>query len=163
MWTGKKCIDMVERLKFNNLTMTLYAVICVIEKKSRIDLLRLSILTALLQDESVTNALNNAEESPSFANLRVVSRYMMANFNKRFYNTLPLVVNSLSMLLDARCINIENGEVASNERMECFSVSDKDIQKGKAASKIKKAAPKLLSIAEDVSTKKMVQQLNILI
>lgn len=163
MWTGKKCIDMLERLKFNNLTMTLYAVICVIENKSRIDLLRLSILTALLQDESVTNALNNTEESPSFANLRVVSRYMMANFNKRFYNTLPLVVNSLSMLLDARCINIENGEVASNERMESFSVSDKDIQKGNAASKIKNAAPKLLAIAEDVSTKKMVQQLNILI
>lgn len=143
--------------------MVLYTLICIIEKDRRIDMLRLSVLAALLQDESVTDAINYAEENTTFANLRVVSRYMVVNFNKRYYNTLPLVVNSLSMLMDAGCIKIENGEVLANERLESFWVNEHELELGEAAKKIRTAVPELQKIAEGVSTKKMVQQLNILI
>lgn len=154
---------MIERLKYNNLTMALYIIICVIEEKKHIDLLRLSVLAALLQDDGVVDVMNNREEDPTFANLRVVSRYMTVNFNRRFYNVLPLVVNSMSILLDAGCVSIENGEVFGNDKLETFSSGNDDIEKGEAARKIRQAVPSILRVTDDVSTKKMVQQLNILI
>lgn len=153
----------IERLKYNNLTMALYAVICVVAKMGRIDLLRLSVLVALLQDDSVVDVINCRDESPTFANLRVVSRYMTVNFNKRFYNALPLVVNTISILLDAGCVSIENGDVLGNNQLESFSLDNDEIEKGVAARKIEQAVPGLLMITEEVSTKKMIQQLNILI
>ena len=153
----------IERLKYNNLTMALYTVICVVVKKGRIDLLRLSVLVTLLQDDSVVDVMNSREENPTFANLRVVSRYMTVNFNKRFYYILPLVVNAISILLDAGCVSIENGNVWGNEKLKTFSLDNDEIEKGEAAKRIKHAVPGLLKITEDVSTKKMVQQLNILI
>ena len=112
----------IERLKYNNLTMALYTVICVVVKKGRIDLLRLSVLVTLLQDDSVVDVMNSREENPTFANLRVVSRYMTVNFNKRFYYILPLVVNAISILLDAGCVSIENGNVWGNEKLKTFSL-----------------------------------------
>jgi hypothetical protein len=154
---------MNKSLKYNNLTMVLYIVINTIKQKGEIDLLRLSVLTTLLLDDSIVEVLNNSEETPTFANLRVTNRYMMANVNKRFYSTLPLVVDALSILLDADCVTVDDGNVNKRGNIERFTFDVVTEDNGRSAVCINHAVPQLLNLTEEISTKRMIQILNILV
>lgn len=142
--------------------MVLYTVIDVLRRCGKIDMLRLSLMVSLLLDDRTVCLLERNRDEISFINLRILNRDMMANMNKRFYNTLPLFVNALAMLLDANCLRIENGAIMMKAEVagEVFAgMGDID---SIMASRIHKVIPKMLQICNDnVSTKRIIQTLNI--
>lgn len=142
--------------------MVLYIVIDVLRHCGKMDMLRLSLMVSLLLDERTVRLLERNRDEISFVNLRVLNRDLMANMNKRFYNTLPLFVNALTMLLDANCLRVENGEIIMKAEVagEVFAgMGDID---STMASRIHKVIPKMLQICNDnVSTKRIIQTLNI--
>ena len=100
-----------ERIRYNNLTMVLYIMVDVLKRSGRMDMVRMAVLTAMLQDDVIVELLTGKNENLNFANFRMLNKNMMVNINKRFYHTLPLMVNATSMLLDAGFMTIRDGEM----------------------------------------------------
>ena len=151
----------LERIKYNNMTMVLYIMVDVLKRCGRMDMMRMAVLTALLQDDAIVDLLLAKGETLNFANFRVLNKNLMVNINKRFYHTLPLIVNSSSILMDAGFMTITDGDMIVIERCEeaCFvEIGNVDSQ---SAQRIDRVLPRMLSICEDVTTKRMIKTLNI--
>lgn len=150
-----------ERIRYNNLTMVLYIMVDVLKRSGRMDMVRMAVLTAMLQDDVIVELLTGKNENLNFANFRMLNKNMMVNINRRFYHTLPLMVNATSMLLDAGFMTIRDGE------MQLADDSNKDVfaemgtVEGRTARRIDEVLPKMLAVCEGVTTKRMIKTLNI--
>lgn len=150
-----------EAIRYNNQTMVLYSVIVVLKYCGKQDMLRASILVTLLQDERIVSLLKESGEDVSFANLRILNRGMMANINKRYYHTLPLFVNAVSMLLDAQVVTLSNGEIQLKSKDSCDCFPEIGNVDSVTANRVNSVAPYILRMCEDVTTKRMIQSLNV--
>lgn len=150
-----------ERIRYNNLTMVLFIIVDVLKRSGRMDMVRMAVLTAMLQDDIIVELLTGKNENLNFANFRMLNKNMMVNINKRFYHTLPLLVNAASMLLDAGFVTIKDGEMQMEKigKMDVFA--EMGMVDGKAARRIDEVLPKMLAICEGVTTKRMIKTLNI--
>lgn len=150
-----------DRIRYNNLTMVLYIIVDVLKRSGRMDMVRMAVLTAMLQDDVIVELLTEKNENLNFANFRMLNKHMMVNINKRFYHTLPLLVNATSMLLDAGFLTIRDGEMqlAEDGNKEVFAKMG--AVDGMAAQRIDDVLPKMLAICEGVTTKRMIKTLNI--
>jgi hypothetical protein len=150
-----------ERIRYNNLTMVLYIMVDVLKRSGRMDMVRMAVLTAMLQDDVIVELLTGKNENLNFANFRMLNKNMMVNINKRFYHTLPLMVNATSMLLDAGFMTIRDGEMqlAENGNKEVFA--EMGTVEGRAARRIDEVLPKMLAVCEGVTTKRLIKTLNI--
>ena len=154
-----------ERIRYNNLTMVLYIMVDVLKRSGRMDMVRMAVLTAMLQDdvivELLTELLTGKNENLNFANFRMLNKNMMVNINKRFYHTLPLMVNATSMLLDAGFMTIRDGEMQLVEDGNKDVFAEMGTVEGRAARRIDEVLPKMLAVCEGVTTKRMIKTLNI--
>ena len=151
----------LERIKFNNQTMVLYTVVDMLKRCGRMDMMRMAVLTTLLQDEAIVDLLLNTGETLNFANFRVLNKSMMVNINKRFYHTLPLMVNASSILMDADYMTIKEGVMILTETERKTAFAEMGAVNSQTAKRIDRALPRMLSICEEVSTKRMIKLLNI--
>lgn len=150
-----------ERIRYNNLTMVLYIMVDVLKRSGRMDMVRMAVLTAMLQDDVIVELLTGKNENLNFANFRMLNKNMMANINKRFYHTLPLMVNATSMLLDAGFMTIRDGEMQLVEDGNKDVFAEMGTVEGRTARRIDEVLPKMLSVCEGVTTKRMIKTLNI--
>lgn len=150
-----------ERIKYNNLTMVLYILIDVLKNCAKMDMMKMTILIAMLQDEAIVDLLTVKDENLSFANFRMLNKSMMANINKRFYHTLPLMVNASSILLDAGFMEIRDGEflLAGDESNNMFL--ELDNVSSQAAQRVDRVLSKMLHICKDYNAKRLIKMLNI--
>lgn len=150
-----------DRIRYNNLTMVLYIMVDVLKRSGSMDMVRMAVLTAMLQDDVIVELLTEKNEKLTFVNFRMLNKNMMVNINKRFYHTLPLMVNATSMLLDAGFMTIRDGEMqlAEDGNKEVFA--EMGAVDGTAARRIDEVLPKMLAICEGVTTKRMIKTLNI--
>lgn len=150
-----------ERIKYNNLTMVLYIMVDVLKRCGRIDMMRMVILTALLQDDAIVDLLLAKGETLNFANFRVLNKNLMVNINKRFYHTLPLMVNASSILMDAGFMTMADGDMVVIECGEGERFIEMGSVDSQSAQRIDRVLPRMLSICEEVTTKRMIKTLNI--
>ena len=150
-----------ERIRYNNLTMVLYIMVDVLKRSGRMDMVRMAVLTAMLQDDVIVQLLTGKNENLNFANLRMLNKNMMVNINKRFYHTLPLMVNATSMLLDAGFMTIRDGEMQLVEDGNKDVFAEMGTVEGRTARRIDEVLPKMLAVCEGVTTKRMIKTLNI--
>lgn len=150
-----------ERIRYNNLTMVLYIMVDVLKRSGRMDMVRMAVLTAMLQDDVIVELLTGKNENLNFANFRMLNKNMMVNINKRFYHTLPLMVNATSMLLDAGFMTIRDGEMQLVEDGNKDVFAEMGTVEGRTARRIDEVLPKMLSVCEGVTTKRMIKTLNI--
>lgn len=150
-----------DRIRYNNQTMVLFIIVDVLKLSGRMDLVRLSVLTAMLQDDVIVELLMGKNESLNFSNFRMLNKNMMVNINKRFYHTLPLLVNATSMLLDAGFVTIRDGDLQLAENCNKDVFDEMGMVDGISARRINEVLPKMLAICEGVSTKRMIKTLNI--
>lgn len=151
----------LERIKYNNLTMVLYIMVDVLKRCGRIDMMRMVILTALLQDDAIVDLLLAKGETLNFANFRVLNKNLMVNINKRFYHTLPLMVNASSILMDAGFMTMADGDMVVIECSEGERFIEMGSVDSQSAQRIDRVLPRMLSICEEVTTKRMIKTLNI--
>lgn len=150
-----------ERIRYYNLTMVLYIMVDVLKRSGRMDMVRMAVLIAMLQDDVIVELLTGKNENLNFANFRMLNKNMMVNINRRFYHTLPLMVNATSMLLDAGFMTIRDGETQLVEDGNKEVFAEMGAVDGTAARRIDEVLPKMLSICEGVTTKRMIKTLNI--
>jgi len=150
-----------ERIRYNNLTMVLYIMVDVLKRSGRMDMVRMAVLTAMLQDDVIVELLTGKNENLNFANFRMLNKNMMVNINKRFYHTLPLMVNATSMLLDAGFMTIRDGEMQLVEDGNKDVFAEMGTVEGRTARRIDEVLPKMLAVCEGVTTKRMIKTLNI--
>lgn len=150
-----------ERIRYNNLTMVLYIMVDVLKRSGRMDMVRMAVLTAMLQDDVIVELLTGKNENLNFANFRMLNKNMMVNINKRFYHTLPLMVNATSMLLDAGFMTIQDGEMQLVEDGNKDVFAEMGTVEGRTARRIDEVLPKMLAVCECVTTKRMIKTLNI--
>lgn len=150
-----------ERIRYNNLTMVLYIMVDVLKRSGRMDMVRMALLTAMLQDDVIVELLTGKNENLNFANFRMLNKNMMVNINKRFYHTLPLMVNATSMLLDAGFMTIRDGEMQLVEDGNKDVFAEMGTVEGRTARRIDEVLPKMLAVCEGVTTKRMIKTLNI--
>lgn len=151
----------LERIKFNNQTMVLYIVVDILKQCKRMDMIRMVVITAMLQDDAIVDLLLNTRENLNFANFRVLNKGMMVNINKRFYHTLPLMVNASSILMDAGFMTIREGNMIMLETKGKEVFAEMGCVNSIAAKRIDQALPKMLDICQEVPTKRMIKTLNI--
>ena len=150
-----------ERIRYTNLTMVLYIMVDVLKRSGRMDMVRMAVLTAMLQDDVIVELLTGKNENLNFANFRMLNKNMMVNINKRFYHTLPLMVNATSMLLDAGFMTIRDGEMQLVEDGNKDVFAEMGTVEGRTARRIDEVLPKMLAVCEGVTTKRMIKTLNI--
>lgn len=150
-----------ERIRYNNLTMVLYIMVDVLKRSGRMDMVRMAVLTAMLQDDVIVELLTGKNENLNFSNFRMLNKNMMVNINKRFYHTLPLMVNATSMLLDAGFMTIRDGEMQLVEDGNKDVFAEMGTVEGRTARRIDEVLPKMLAVCEGVTTKRMIKTLNI--
>lgn len=150
-----------ERIRYNNLTMVLYIMVDVLKRSGRMDMVRMAVLTAMLQDDVIVELLTGKNENLNFANFRMLNKNMMVNINKRFYHTLPLMINATSMLLDAGFMTIRDGEMQLVEDGNKDVFAEMGTVEGRTARRIDEVLPKMLAVCEGVTTKRMIKTLNI--
>lgn len=150
-----------ERIRYNNLTMVLYIMVDVLKRSGRMDMVRMAVLTAMLQDDVIVELLTGKNENLNFANFRMLNKNMMVNINKRFYHTLPLMVNATSMLLDAGFMTIRDGEMQLVEDGNKDVFAEMGTVEGRTARRIDEVLPKMLAVCEGVTTKRLIKTLNI--
>lgn len=150
-----------DRIRYNNLTMVLYIMVDVLKRSGRMDMVRMAVLTAMLQDDVIVELLTGKNENLNFANFRMLNKNMMVNINKRFYHTLPLMVNATSMLLDAGFMTIRDGEMQLVEDGNKDVFAEMGTVEGRTARRIDEVLPKMLAVCEGVTTKRMIKTLNI--
>jgi len=141
--------------------MVLYILIDVLKNCAKMDMVKMTILIAMLQDEAIVDLLTAKDENLSFANFRMLNKSMMANINKRFYHTLPLMVNASSILLDAGFMLIRDGEflLAGDESNNMFL--ELDNVSSQAAQRVDRVLSKMLHICKDYNAKRLIKMLNI--
>lgn len=150
----------LERVRFNYLTLVLYILVDVLKLKGRIDMVRMAVLTSLLQDDSIVELLEE-EDSLSFANIRVLNKSLLASINRRFYHTLPLLVNASSILMDAGFMTIQEGDMIIINETGKLAFNKLSGVDSFTARRIDKVLPKMISICDLVTTKRMIKDLNI--
>lgn len=150
-----------KHIKYNNLTMVLYTMVDVLKHCGRMDMVRMTILIALLQDDAIVDLLQEQGETLNFVNFRVLNKKMMANINKRFYHTLPLMVNATAILMDAGFITIMDGELIVAEGSDGDSFVEIGSIGSNSAQRIDSVMLRMLNICEEVTTKRMIKTLNI--
>lgn len=141
--------------------MVLYIMVDVLKRCGRIDMMRMVILTALLQDDAIVDLLLAKGETLNFANFRILNKNLMVNINKRFYHTLPLMVNASSILMDAGFMTMADGDMVVIECGEGENFIEMGSVDSQSAQRIDRALPRMLSICEEVTTKRMIKTLNI--
>lgn len=124
----------------------------------RIPLSKVALLMPMLLDDNITQKMAYQNYS-SFDSVVTQNQICLSNFNDRFIDLLPQVVNGLSILLDLNLVSL-NGEFVINENEEgnksMLSKCDSKRLVG-----IQTAASKLLKLVRDTDISNDYQKLNI--
>lgn len=143
---------------YNNVAITTFAIMSMLSVSPRIPLSKVALLMPMLLDDNITQKMAYQNYS-SFDSVVTQNQICLSNFNDRFIDLLPQVVNGLSILLDLNLVSL-NGEFVINENEEgnksMLSKCDSKRLVG-----IQTAASKLLKLVRDTDISNDYQKLNI--
>ena len=143
---------------YNNVAITAFAIMSMLSVSSRIPLSKVALLMPMLLDDNITQKMAYQNYN-SFDSVVTQNQVYLSNFNDRYTDLLPQVVNGISVLLDLNLVSLI-GEFITIENMENY-----ESMLSKCDSKrfvcIQTAASKLLKLVKDADITNDYQKLNI--
>lgn len=143
---------------YNNVAITALAIMSMLSVSSRIPLSKVALLMPMLLDDNITQKMAYQNYN-SFDSVVTQNQIYLSNFNDRYTDLLPQVVNGISILLDLNLVSlygefvtIENAENHESMLSKCDSKRFVGIQT---------AASKLLKLVKDTDIANDYQKLNI--
>lgn len=143
---------------YNNVAITALAIMSMLSISSRIPLSKVALLMPMLLDDNITQKMVYQNYN-SFDSVVTQNQIYLSNFNDRYTDLLPQVVNGISILLDLNLVSlygefvtIENAENHESILSKCDSKRFVGIQT---------AASKLLKLVKDTDIANDYQKLNI--
>ena len=143
---------------YNNVAITAFAIMSMLNVSPRIPLSKVALLMPMLLDDNITQKMAYQNYN-SFDSVVTQNQVYLSNFNDRYTDLLPQVVNGISVLLDLNLVSLI-GEFITIENMENY-----ESMLSKCDSKrfvcIQTAASKLLKLVKDADITNDYQKLNI--
>ena len=103
----------------NNATLAIGVIHSAVNINKSVSMAELSLLLPFLFDDKIVEMLNNENQYVTIPNLITMNKIALANFNDRYLSLLPLIYQSLSILLDVDAVSITNGKIIA-KNMELF-------------------------------------------
>lgn len=143
---------------YNNVAITAFAIMFMLSISPRIPLSKVALLMPMLLDDNITQKMTY-QNYTSFDSVVTQNQIYLSNFNDRYADLLPQVVNGISILLDLNLVSLY-GEFVTIENAKSY-----ESMLSKCDSKrffcIQTAASKLLKLVRDADIANDYHKLNI--
>ena len=90
---------------YNNVAITAFAIMSMLSVSSRIPLSKVALLMPMLLDDNITQKMAYQNYN-SFDSVVTQNQIYLSNFNVRYTDLLPQVVNGISILLDLNLVSL---------------------------------------------------------
>lgn len=143
---------------YNNVAITAFSVLAMLRLSSKIPLSKVALLMPILLDDNIVGKMTN-QRPTSFDSVITQNKVYLSNFNNRYDDLLPQVVNAISILLDLNLVSLY-GEYVISENAEKYEsiLSRCDSNRLK---NICIVSPKLLKLVKDSDIVNDYRKLNI--
>ena len=142
---------------YNNVAITAGAIVAMLRSTERLDLAKIALFLPLLLDDNIVKKINEKSEY-SFDNIVSLNVLNMSNFNERYRDILPLLMDALSILLDMEVIVLRGAFVINKKSEVCTSMLECGSIRLQS---ISSAASKLMNVTQYMDLSKMYYRLNI--
>lgn len=134
---------------YNNIGICSSALITILREFNReVELPKLFLIMPFLSHKQLTNYLSRGNVNIlSLDSLLIDKKSYFTNFNKRFYQSLPLTINTLQYLHDIEIIQIKENKVNLVKNIQYNNAM------GKRAEKIYKASKNIVKILNESNEK----------
>lgn len=143
---------------YNNVAITAFAIMTMLSVSPRIPLSKVALLMPMLLDDNITQKMTY-QNYTSFDSVVTQNQIYLSNFNDRYTDLLPQVVNGISILLDLNLVSLY-GEFVSIKNTESYESMLSKCDSKRFLS-IQTAASKLLKLVRDTDIANDYQKLNI--
>lgn len=96
----------------NNVALAIGVIHAALATGKPLSMAELSLLLPFLFDDKIVEMLNDKNRYVTVPSLITMNKIALANFNDRYLSLLPLVYQSLSILLDVDAVSISDGEIS---------------------------------------------------
>lgn len=142
---------------YNNVAITAGAIVAMLKSTERVNLAKIALFLPLLLDDNIVKKINEKNEY-SFDNIVFLNILNMSNFNERYRDILPLLMNALSVLLDMEVIVLRGVFIINIKSEVCASMLECDSLRLRS---ISSAASKLMKVTQNIDLSRMYYKLNI--
>ena len=142
---------------YNNVAITAGAIVAMLKSTERLDLAKIALFLPLLLDDNIVKKINEKSEY-SFDNIVSLNVLNMSNFNERYRDILPLLMDALSILLVMEVIVLRGAFVINKKSEVCTSMLECGSIRLQS---ISSAASKLMNVTQYMDLSKMYYRLNI--
>lgn len=143
---------------YNNVAITAFSVMAMLSISPKMPLSKVVLLMPILLDDNIIGKMTN-QMPASFDSVITQNKVYLSNFNNRYVDLLPQVVNAISILLDLNLVSLY-GEYVISENAESYesilSRCDSNRLKNICA-----ASSKLLKLVKDSDIVNDYRKLNI--
>lgn len=134
---------------FNNIGIASIAIYAVLIHTSELTLAKTLLIPPIFSSSPLTQYLaRKSSNVKSIEKLITEKTPLFSNFNKRFYDTLPLSINSIQFLIKANLVTLDKGIIRINSEEIIYTK-----EMGKRAEKIFKASENLSALLETTPEK----------
>lgn len=110
---------------YNNVAITAFSVLAMLRLSSKIPLSKVALLMPILLDDNIVGKMIN-QRPTSFDSVITQNKVYLSNFNNRYDDLLPQVVNAISILLDLNLVSLY-GEYVISENAENTNLFCQDV------------------------------------
>ncbi|MDU1889580.1 MAG: three component ABC system middle component [Dysgonomonas sp.] len=143
---------------YNNIAITTGTLMAMLNSSKSIDLAKTALFLPLLLDDSIVSKINEKSDY-NFENIVSLNALNISNYNERYRDMLPLLMNALSILLDMEAISLRKGVILNLKPNICDSMlKETDSRRLRA---ISIAADRLIKVTQNMDVSKMYFRLNI--
>ncbi len=143
---------------YNNVAITAGTIVALLNSTERIDMAKATFFLPFLLDDDIVKKINEKSEY-SFENIVSLNVLNISNFNERYRDMLPLLMDALSILLDMEVVVLRGTFIINRKPEVCTSMLDNcDSMRLRA---ISTAANKLMKVTQNMDLSRMYSRLNI--
>lgn len=143
---------------YNNMAIAACAIMSLLHVSPRIPLSKVALLMPIILDDGISHKMSY-QNYKSFDAVITQNQVYLSNYNDRYIDLLPQVVNSLSLLLDLNLIRLQ-GEYVELIDAEFYKAYIKTCD-SKRLYAINKISAKLMVMIKDSDMAKEYSKLNI--
>ena len=143
---------------YNNVAITAFAIMSMLSVSPRIPLSKVALLMPILLDDNITQKMTYQNYN-CFDSVVTQNQVYLSNFNDRYTDLLPQVVNGISILLDLNLVSLYGEFVIAENAASYESILSKCDSKRFVC--IQTAAAKLLKLVKDTDIAYDYHKLNI--
>ena len=143
---------------YNNVAITAFSVLAMLSISSKIRLSKVTLLMPILLDDNIIGKMTNQSHA-IFDSVITQNKVYLSNFNNRYVDLLPQVVNAISILLDLNWVSLYGEYVVAENAASYESILSKcDSNRLKTICAV---SSKLLKLVKDLDIVNDYRKLNI--